>query len=205
MEKNAITSVSIDPLLAKRWSLRAFDSEKPVSREHVISICEAGRWAPSCFGDEPWRFIVWDKNYDIEKYEKAFRCLGEWNQRWAKNAPVLILACADTKFRRNRESNRWAQFDSGAACENIYLQAFALGLAAHPMGGFDENMIKGIFEIPDDFIPMAMIAVGYQTDFTVLEEEFQKSELAERFRRPIGTTFFDSAWDKPILENPKEK
>ena len=62
MQKPAITSVSIQETIAKRWSGRAYDATKPVSHEQIIALLEAARWAPSCFGDEPWRFIVWDKN-----------------------------------------------------------------------------------------------------------------------------------------------
>lgn len=200
MDKKAITSVPIDPLLAKRWSIRAFDPEKEVTREQVFSLCEAGRWAPSCFGDEPWRFIVWDKNHDKESYEKAFDCVGEWNRRWVKNAPVLLLACADNKFRKNQKPNRWSQFDTGAASMNIYLQAFSLGLAAHPLGGFDQDKIKREFDIPEDFTPMAMIAIGYQALPDILDDEFRKLEEEPRYRRPIGGTFFENKWEKPVAD-----
>jgi len=52
---------TIEPLLADRWSPRAFAADRPVEGEKLISCLEAARWAPSCFGDEPWRFIVCDR------------------------------------------------------------------------------------------------------------------------------------------------
>ena len=64
MLKPAITQVSINETIANRWSGRAYDASKQVSHEQIIALLEAARWAPSCFGDEPWRFIVWDKNTD---------------------------------------------------------------------------------------------------------------------------------------------
>ena len=60
-DKKIDTQEKIDDLLAKRWSGRAYDAIKPVSQEHIISLLEAARWAPSCYGDEPWRYIVCDK------------------------------------------------------------------------------------------------------------------------------------------------
>ena len=65
MQKTAITQVPIDPLIAKRWSPRAFDATKSVTQAQIIALLEAARWAPSCFGDQPWRFIVWDKSIDF--------------------------------------------------------------------------------------------------------------------------------------------
>jgi nitroreductase len=200
LKKLAITSQPINSVIAERWSCRAFDINKPVSREQIISICEAGRWAPSCFGDEPWRFIVWDKNHNIELFEKAYDCVGEWNQRWVKNVPVLLVACADSKFRRKGEPNYWGQFDTGAASMNIYLQAVTLGLMAHPFAGFDKDKLRNEFNIPEQFDIMAMIAIGYQAEPDVLEDEKQKAtELGERSRRPIGTEFFDCEWEKGII------
>ncbi|MDP2879630.1 MAG: nitroreductase family protein, partial [Sulfuricella sp.] len=94
--KTASTQVDIHDIIARRWSCRAFDASKPVSREQIVALLEAARWAPSCFGDEPWRFIVWDKNSDAAAWQEAFDCLGEWNQNWVKNAPVLMLTTANS-------------------------------------------------------------------------------------------------------------
>ncbi len=196
--KKAVTSEGINDTIARRWSCRAFNINKPVPRESIISICEAGRWAPSCRGDEPWRFIVWDLYRDREAYLKAFACLDEWNQRWVKNAPVIIGVFADTKFRRGN-GNRWGQFDTGAAAMNMYLQAVDCGLMAHPMGGFDEEKIKIAFAIPGQFTPMAMIAAGYQASPEIIDDDGQrKSETAERKRQPLGSCFFDSQWGNGI-------
>ncbi|HSQ02670.1 MAG TPA: nitroreductase family protein, partial [Burkholderiales bacterium] len=64
LEKKAVTSVPIHELLAQRWSPRAYDANQPVTREHLRSLLEAARWAPSCNGDEPWRYLVWDRVQD---------------------------------------------------------------------------------------------------------------------------------------------
>ncbi|MCL5990790.1 MAG: nitroreductase family protein [Bacteroidetes bacterium] len=201
MKKLAITSLPINSVIAERWSCRAYDVNKKVTREQIISICEAGRWAPSCNGDEPWRFIVWDKFHNKELFDKAYNCVGEWNQRWVKNVPVLLVACADTKFRRNGEPNYWRQFDTGAASMNIYLQAVTLGLMAHPFAGFDRDKIRMEFNIPEQFDIMAMIAIGYQAEADVLDDEKQRAnELKERERKPIGTEFFDSEWENAIMQ-----
>lgn len=197
--KIALTSQLIHDLIARRWSPRAFDKNKPMSRELLIALLEAARWAPSCFGDEPWRYLIWDKNRDAAGWQKAFDCLAEGNQVWVKNAPLLLASIAGSQFSRNGKPNRWGQHDTGAASENLVLQAVALGLAAHQMGGFDADKLRQSFGIPAGYTPMAMIAVGYQADAGILEGELQQRELAPRLRQPLGEKFFEGTWGKPVV------
>jgi nitroreductase len=45
-EKAASPEVPIAAPLARRWSGRAFDPERPVPREVLLALCEAARWGP---------------------------------------------------------------------------------------------------------------------------------------------------------------
>lgn len=197
MEKLAKTQVPIHDVLARRWSPRAFDPARPLSREQIMSLCEAARWAPSCFGDEPWRFVVCDRASDETAWRAAWGCLAEKNQRWAQQAPLLIAVIAAGTFTHNGKPNRWAQYDTGAAAENMCLQATALGLSAHQMGGFDADQVRAAFAIPADYHCMAMMAVGYQAPPGTLAEEFREAERAERRRQPLGSRFCAGHWDTP--------
>jgi nitroreductase len=91
-ERNAQTSVPIDPVLARRWSPRAFDTNRGVSRTQLAALLEAARWAPSCNGDEPWRYLIWDRSRDSAGWQKAFDCLSDNNKKWVKNVPLLMLS-----------------------------------------------------------------------------------------------------------------
>lgn len=198
MQKPAITQVPINEVIAQRWSPRAFDDTKDISNEQVIALLEAARWAPSCFGDQPWRFIVWNKSTDTQAWQQAFDTLAPSNQTWVKNAALLILVCADTLFGHNQTPNRWAQYDTGAAAENLCLQASSVGLAAHQMGGFNSDLACEKFAIPSQYTPMAMLAVGYEGDANDLPDDLKTRELAARKRKPLGELFFNGAWGKPI-------
>lgn len=198
MKKRAITSVPIHELIADRWSGRAYDPDKPIIHEHVIALLEAARWAPSCYGDQPWRFIVWDRSRDAAGWRRAFECLAPGNQAWVKDAPLLLLSMADTLFKHNGQSNRWAQHDTGAATENLCLQAIALGLMAHQMGGFDPDNARAAFGVPQQYTLMAMIAVGYPANPAAFSVEIRERETAPRKRRELGELFFDATWDKPV-------
>jgi nitroreductase len=200
LNKPAQTQQPIHDLLAHRWSPRAFDASKKVGRDKIISLIEAARWAPSCFGDEPWRYIVWDKHLDAAAWQKAFDCLGAPNQVWVKNSPVLFASVANTIFDHNPgAANRFAQYDTGAASMALVLQAEALGLVTHQMGGFDAAKLRAAFLIPDQYTPMAMMAVGYQADADILEGDYKTRELAPRARKPIESRFYEGAWGAAIL------
>src|SRR6185295_7860289 len=160
------------------------------TRDQLIALIEAARWAPSCFGDEPWRYLVWDKSTDLPGWQAAFDCLVAGNQTWVTNAPVLMLSCANSVFAHNGKPNRWGQHDTGMASLSLCLQAVALGLAAHQMGGFDAEQARTAFAIPAGYTPMAMIAIGYQADPDFLPDAVKEKELAPRKRKPLEEHFF---------------
>jgi len=194
MQKPAITQQAIHELLANRWSGRAYDAGKAVSQEQVVSLLEAARWAPSCFGDQPWRYVFCNKADNMQAWQAAFDCLVPGNQGWAVNAPVLLLICADTLFGHNDKPNKWAAYDTGAATENLCLQATALGLMAHQMGGFDADKARTTFKVPERYQILAMVTVGYQAAIEGLSEEDKAREVAARSRKPLETLFFNGVW-----------
>lgn len=194
MQKPAITQQAIHELLANRWSGRAYDADQSVSKEQVVSLLEAARWAPSCFGDQPWRYVVCSKADNLQAWQAAFDCLVPGNQGWAVNAPVLLLICADTLFGHNDKPNKWAAYDTGAATENLCLQATALGLMAHQMGGFDADKARATFNVPERYQILAMVTVGYQASVDSLSGEVKERELAARSRKPLEELFFNGVW-----------
>ncbi len=197
-KKPAITQVAIADLIAQRWSPRAIDPDQPVSRDQLLALLEAARWAPSCFGDQPWRYLVWDRFRDPAGWRQAFDCLAEGNQLWVKNAPILLLAVAAPNFGHNDQPNRWAQYDTGAASENLCLQATALGLVVHQMGGFDPEAAKARFNIPADHVGMAMIAVGHPGAIELLPQALAEKEQAPRSRKPLAQLAFEGRWGQSV-------
>lgn len=192
--KPAATRVKIHDLIQSRWSPRAIDPDKDVNNEDLTALLEAARWAPSCFNDQPWRYIVCVKANDKTSWQHALDCLVEKNQQWAKNAPVLILAVAMENFNHNGKPNRWAIYDTGAASASLCLQATALGLIVHQMGGFDAEQARTLFKLPADCTPMSMMAIGYQAEIDVLGDDFKAAELAERTRASLEDRFYFGQW-----------
>jgi nitroreductase len=197
-DRLAQTSKPIHDLLARRWSPRAFDPNRPVTRDQLRTLLEAGRWAPSCNGDEPWRYLILDKSRDPQGWQKAYDCLNENNKKWVKNVPLLMLSCAGSAFEATGKPNRWTQHDTGAASVSMALQAVAMGLVIHQMGGWDAEKARAAFAIPPEYTPMAMIAVGYQASPDVLDDETKAKELRPRGRKPLAERFYEGGWGKGV-------
>lgn len=183
------------PIFHERWSPRSF-SDREVSRESLHKIFEAARWAASSFNEQPWRFLVGVRG--SETYKKIFESLGEFNQKWARTAPVLILGVALTKFSHNGTPNRFAVYDLGAAASYLTLEAAALGVATHQMAGFDQDKARELLGVPADYAIGSVIALGYQDDPEKLgNDELIQRETSPRERKH-AREFVLSEWGTPL-------
>jgi len=192
--KPATTAIPIHEIISKRWSPRAFDSSREVTDSDLHRLLEAARWAPSCFNEQPWRYIVCVKSKGEARWQAALESLAEKNQLWAINAPVLIVAVAMNNFSHNGNANPWATYDTGAASVSLTLQAAALGLVVHQMGGFSSEQVRDVFALPEDGTPMAVLAVGYQADVDILNDSFREAELSARSRLPLTEIVYSGRW-----------
>ena len=128
---------------------------------------------------------------DVSNYEDI---LSVKNQLWAKAAPLIILSVAKINFEINGKTNKHALHDVGAAVNNMTMQANSMGLYVRQMAGFDSKKAKVIFNIPDGYEPVAAIAIGYYGNPDELPEEFIKSEISERNRKPAAEFTFEGKW-----------
>src|SRR5271169_1740738 len=126
MHKPAATDFPVHDLIRHRWSPRAF-SDKPLEPVILASLFEAARWAPSSSNEQPWAYIVATKDAK-EDFARIAGTLVEFNQMWAKHAPLLAIAVAELAFAKNGAPNRNAQYDVGAATALFSLEATARGL-----------------------------------------------------------------------------
>ena len=193
--KFAPESSGIDRLILRRWSPRAF-SDKPVDGEDLKKLFLAASWAPSCFNEQPWRFIVGRQGDGI--YERIGEILLGVNRQWATTAPVLLLSTAKRTLTRDGRPNPCHFHDVGLASAMLTVQATALGLYAHGMAGFDRQLARTAFNVPDDFDLCATWAVGHLGNPDTLPEPLRTHEKGPRSRKPLHEFVF-SGWDKPAF------
>jgi len=185
--KKAKTIYPIHDYLGNRWSPRAFES-RPVEKEKLLSLFEAARWAPSASNLQPWHFIIGFKG--DHTYQKIYDTMVEFNQIWAKTAPVLVLTVSKITIDDTDNPNGTYKYDLGQSVAHITFQAMHEGLYVHQMTGFDRLKAEQSFGIPANFEAVSLISIGYQGDYKILPERMQKSEKAVRIRKELDTFVF---------------
>lgn len=184
----------MNELIKKRYSPRAFD-EKVVSKEVLYQLFDAARWAPSARNEQPWRFIFATKANTVA-YERMFLILNEWNQNWAQSAPVLIAAIAKLNYNHKNIANEHAVYDLGQAVSYLTLQATALDLYLHQMGGFYPEKAKTHLNLPEGYQVVTMIALGYKGSVNRIPEAYHADENAARTRNEINSFAFEGKWSE---------
>jgi len=177
-----VTDAALHPLLAHRWSPRGFDAQHVLSDADLHTLLEAARWAPSSGNSQPWRFVV-SRRGDAVHF-RLVKHLVPGNQLWAPAASALLLAAAAT-VRDDGKPQIHAWYDTGQAVADLSVQAGALGLAVHQMGGFDRDGVRAEFALPAHVEPIAMVAVGRYDPEAALPEPLWTRERAPRERRPL--------------------
>lgn len=146
----------------------------------LMALFEAARWAPSSYNGQPWRFIYAKRN--TSHWKTLFGLMGEFNQMWTQHAAVLVVVVSKDNF--NGKPAPTHSFDTGAAWENLALEATTRGLVAHAMQGFDYDKAKRELGVPDDCKVEAMIAIGKRGKKESLPEQMQEREQPSD-RRPL--------------------
>jgi nitroreductase len=200
MEKLAETKYDIHELLKGRWSPRAF-STRSVEPEKLLSLFEAARWSPSAGNTQPWSYVV--TTIDQPEHAELVEALAGFNKVWAKNAPVLLLAVAKPNPERPG-SESYAFYDLGQSVAHMSIQAEAVGLQVHQMGGFDHAKVSELFDIPELFKPLTVIAIGYSGRVEDLPEPLRERELQVRTRKPLSEFVYGGRWDWPIEPTARE-
>jgi nitroreductase len=181
------------PQLAQRRSPRAYTSQ-PVSADTLQQLFTAAGSAASCFGEQPWRFVVGSQQSSPEAFQKILGTLAPFNQAWAGKASALALAVAKTTFSHDGNPNAWAKHDVGQAAATLAIQAVELGVQIHQMAGFSQEAARAAFQIPADFELVSVFTIGYPGEVDDLADALKERELAPRTRKPLGEIMFEGAW-----------
>lgn len=189
-------NIKVHELIESRWSPRAYQT-KDVETEKLQRIFEASRRAPSAMNEQPWRYIVGLKK-DGQVWRSIANSLNESNQIWAQHAPVLILTLAKKHYTRNGAENSSRHYDLGQSVAYLSIQATNEGLFLHQMGGFSREKAIENLEIPDEFEPVTVIALGYKGDLSSLPPNLQEREKQTVNRLPLNELVF-TEWEKNLF------
>jgi nitroreductase len=180
--RTAATSTPLHPLLAERWSPRAFDPVARLTAAQVTALLEAARWAPSAANSQPWRFLLARRG--SADFARIFATLAPGNQAWAGAASALVMVAAATVDDTGNPAP-WALYDTGQAVAHLSTQASHEGLSVHQLGGFDAAAAAEAFDLDATLTPIVVLAVGVRSDVASLPEPFAARETAPRTRLPL--------------------
>jgi nitroreductase len=182
---NRNSNPEILPIIAQRWSPRAFD-ESGVPEAALELMVEAASLAPSAFNAQPWTFIYSLRN--DSHWEVTLSLLLPFNRQWAQSAGALIFVVSDTLMRSAKgDSPLYSHsFDCGAACALLALQANALDYFTHAMTGFDVARAYEVLQVPPDHRIEAVLAVGRRGNPASLPQNLQSQE-APSGRKPASS------------------
>ncbi len=197
----------------ERRSVRKY-LPKAVSKDILLEILDAARFAPSAHNSQPWRFIV------LTEPESKRRLAVAMAQSWLVdlkkdgkpcdpskfstdtsvarfvNAPVLVVVCLTVKDMRQfpDETRQQCEHDLavqslGAAVQNMLLMAYVrqLGSCWYCAPVFSKSAVREALKIPEDVEPQALIALGYAAEKPITPQ-----------RLPLQNIAFLEEWDKPL-------
>lgn len=152
-------------LISGRQSDRRY-STRPIEKEKLERIVEAGRMAPSACNSQPWKFIVVDDHVLLQKISEAAQAKLLGMNGFVKHAPVILVVVREnpnftSKIGGQIKNKDYSLIDIGIASENICLQACAEGIGSCMVGWFDEKRIKELLGIPGSKRVELLITLGY--------------------------------------------
>ncbi|MBR7157248.1 MAG: nitroreductase family protein [Bacteroidales bacterium] len=137
----------------ERKSVRSFE-DKRVSKDTLELLVKAGMAAPSAMNRQPWQFFVSTDKVKMDSLNARL-----------PYAKMLKEAAAAIVVLGNPEISKLWMYDCSACTQNVLLAAESLGLGAVWTAAFpyDDrvNAIKEVYAIPDPWLPLALIPVGY--------------------------------------------
>ncbi len=170
----------ISPFFVNRWSPRAMSGEE-LSREELMRMFEAGRWAMSSMNNQSWRFLYALRN--TPHWDRFFDLLTQSNQVWCKNASALIVVASKKIFDFNGKPARTHTYDTGAAWYSFALQGSLMGLVVHGMQGFDYDKAASSLGLTDEYQVEAMAAVGRPGNKENLPSALQEREIPSQRKK----------------------
>jgi nitroreductase len=173
---------------------RAYRSLDPVeiTDELVHELATAAQLAPSCFNNQPARFVF---VRDPDALERVKEALSEKNA-WATAASMIVAVASRIDLDCAIAKREYFLFDTGLATSFLILRATELGLVAHPIAGYKEGKAKAALGIPEDMRLITLVIVGKHSDTIgpLLTEEQAEVEKARPDRKPLEEIAFEDGY-----------
>lgn len=164
-------------LIEKRRAYRSLDLVN-ITSETVNDLARNAQLAPSCFNNQPWRYVF---VYKKKKLEELFGALSKGNV-WAHKASLIVAVVSTPEYDCRIKGRDYYLFDTGMATAFLILRATDLGMVAHPIAGYNEEMVKEILKVPQELTVITLVIVGKHSK--EIGQELSEKQVAWEKERP---------------------
>ena len=178
-----------DSAIFKRNSSVNF-SPQDLSQKEIDSIIQASIWAPSSRNLQPWKIIAVKRSSD--RFDRLVKAMSEGNQEWAQNSGLIIIFCTEN----DQNISPKTFLNIGFSGQNAMIRSAELGLESHPIGGWDEDKVKEISNIPSDSQVAFLLVIGKEGKIDMLSKELLEKHNKQRERNPLDVNFNFDEWGK---------
>ena len=147
-------------LAKQRTSIRSYN-KRPVSKQMLNEVLEAGRLAPTACNYQPFQFVV------VKEPENLAALAEGYPAEWFAEAPVVIAVCtqASKGWKRKKHDDRsYADVDAAIAADHMTLAAAELGLGTCWIGAFDPKIIRKVLQTPRSIEPLILLTLGHPNE-----------------------------------------
>lgn len=145
-------------LAEKRYSCRSF-LDKPVAKEDLEKILEAGRLAPTARNSQPQKIYVLEGEELLKKVDSFTKC--------RYNAPVVLAIGFDYDVVFNipgKEDRNFGEIDNSIVVTHMILEAENLGIQSCWVGVFAHGEAEKILGLPENIELTAILPIGYAAE-----------------------------------------
>lgn len=178
-----------------RRSLRSLEQFE-VTNYLIRTLGESLQLSPSCFNNQPWRFVF---VCDPAVLDEAFSALSAGNE-WVKNASLLIAVVTNKGLDCIIRIREYYLFDTGIATGFLLLRLTEFNLVAHPIAGYRHKKIREILSIPEGMTVISLIVVGKKADTIshLLSDKQREEEIHRPARKKLEEFIYVNQYGNPV-------
>ena len=145
-------------LISNRESIRNYDPDRPLSKEVLEKILDAGRLAPSACNIQPWKFLVISSPGMLEKVRPCY------HREWFREAPYILVVAGfkEQAWKRSSDGYNSIETDLAIAMTHLILAAENEGIGTCWIANFNTGMLSEALNLTEDQIVFCITPLGYQ-------------------------------------------
>lgn len=147
-------------LIEQRESIRDYNPKKPVEKEKLLRILQAGRLAPSAANRQPWKFLIVSSPETLQKVKECY------HKPWFQDAPLILIVTGNEEesWQRSYDGYNSIETDLTIAMDHIILAAAYEGIGTCWIAAFDPFILQEKLNLKDNERVFAMTPIGYPRD-----------------------------------------